>query len=147
MNKFTGDDIVKEARTWLYTPFYHTGRKKGRDRNNGDGVDCCGLIICVLREVMGFTYDKTDYSRVMPNGVMRAEVETWCDRVEGDLWKPGDVMLFSIAGAEQHIGFYTGNGKMLHSYQTANAVSEHDITPQWRKRIVDVFRVRGISPC
>ena len=130
-----GQKIIDEARTWIGTPFYHTGRERGV------GVDCCGLLICVLNTIVGINYDNRDYSRIMPNGIMRAEVEVWCDPVCG-LWLPGDVILFSIAGMEQHVGFYAGNNRMIHSYQGANTVAEHIISPAWRKRIVCVYRLR-----
>ena len=38
---FTVDDVVKEARTWIGTPFVHQGRTKGL------ACDCLGLMIGV----------------------------------------------------------------------------------------------------
>lgn len=132
-----GNDIITEARKWLGVPFFHTGR-------SSTGVDCCGLVICVLREVFGFSYENRDYSPIMPNGYMRKELERWCDPVD-DEPETGDVLLFNLAGAEQHVGFFAGEGKMLHAFQSANVVAEHEYTASWRSRCVQVYRFRGLD--
>ena len=41
----TKEDVVREAKTWLGTPFHHQGRLKGV------GVDCAGVIVCVAKEL------------------------------------------------------------------------------------------------
>jgi len=131
-------NVVNEARRWLGTPFVHTGRELGV------GVDCCGLVICVFNSVYGMHYDNRNYSHVMPNGVMRSELARWCDQVLGE-WESGDVLLFDLMGQEQHVGFYTGDGQMLHAYQSAGVVAEHAINDSWRRRVVAVFRWRGFE--
>jgi cell wall-associated NlpC family hydrolase len=37
------DAIVREARSWIGTPYRHMGRTKGRD----GGVDCAQLVWCI----------------------------------------------------------------------------------------------------
>jgi cell wall-associated NlpC family hydrolase len=41
----TRDDIVRQARTWIGTPFHHQARLKSK------GCDCLGLIVGVVDEL------------------------------------------------------------------------------------------------
>lgn len=138
METITGQTVVTEARKWVGTKFVHTGRQVGV------GVDCVGLIICVFSSAAGLAYDNRNYSRLMPDGLVRAELEQWLMPVaDGEEWAAGDVLLFKVGGVEQHVAFWTGEGTIVHAYQSAKCVAEHELTDSWRYRVTGVFRWAG----
>jgi cell wall-associated NlpC family hydrolase len=137
----TGEQIVEQARTWIGTPFYHAGREKGL------GVDCIGLVIGVCNE-LGLIggYDNREYSQVAPDGTMRREVSRFFDELlPGAPMAPGDVLLFTIGGLEQHIAIYTGPGeqRIIHAFQSVGVVAEHDFKGVWVRACTGFFRLRG----
>ena len=73
----TRADVVAEARTWLGTKWIHQHRAKGQ------GVDCAGLIICVVRDLglLSADFDINGYSR-MPDGTLLAVCDEHMDRID-----------------------------------------------------------------
>lgn len=138
----TGEDMVAEARRWLRTPFYHAGREIGQ------GVDCVGLLIGVANG-LGLTggYDNRGYPPNVPNGICRSELERFCDEVAAGPLDAiaGDVLLFRIGGAEQHVGIATGDGTMVHAFQSARLVAETVLSGAWLKSCSAVYRMRGLG--
>lgn len=51
------EQIIAKAREFIGTPYLHQGRVKGA------GIDCCGLVIQVAKELGLSDYDLTGYSR------------------------------------------------------------------------------------
>lgn len=132
----TREEIVAEARTWIGTPFHHQGRVKGR------GVDCAGLIVGTARACGIAAGDMSGYSRTPSGGMLQEELERQCDRVSEAL--PGDIYLMRFEREPQHVAFATDIG-VLHAYANARTVAEHVLDDKWRRRIVAVYRLRGIE--
>ena len=133
----TGEQIVIEARKWLGVPFRHTGR-------SSTGVDCVGLIICVCNDLGYINWDTKDYSITMPTGFLRNTLSQFAYNVDDQTMQLGDLILFTICGYEQHLAIYTGNNNMIHSYQSAKCVAEHNIDKKWYSRKTGVFRLKEI---
>ncbi len=132
-----GERYVIQARTWLYTPFFHTGRQKGI------GVDCVGLTLCVAQELGIIPWYMTPtYSPVMPNGFLRAEVERFCDPINNDDIESGDILLYKFGGLEQHTAIWTGEGTIIHAFQDINAVSEHEYSGIWIRQVTGIYRIK-----
>lgn len=143
--------IVAEARTWIGTPFHHASREKGL------AVDCVGLLIGVGNALGLFSYDNRDYAPVAPDGMVRAEIERFCYRLRPDYGNelrlkgylpllsellPGDILLFRIGGAEQHVGLYSGSNRMIHADAGVGFVCEHEVSLPWLNRLTEVYRFR-----
>lgn len=135
------DAIIEEALTWCGTPFFHTGREKGKS------CDCAGLIIGVFNNVgLLKGYDFRQYSQYEPEGMMRKLLSKFCiDFNDPMAIQKGDIMLFTINGFEQHIAIATqdGGGRMCHAFQTANVVSEHETTDWWKRHRTGLFEFVG----
>ena len=137
----TREAIVAAGRSWLDTPFVHEARLKGV------GVDCAGVIIGVAREVGLSDYDISGYGRVPEPARMRGELDANMDRITLAEILPGDVLWCRIERDPQHLALITEiepEVKILHSYQSVGRCVEHRLDEAWRRRIVAVFRFRGL---
>ena len=130
------DEIIKEARTYLETPFHHQARVKGV------GIDCAGLIVAPLLHVGITVYDAPAYSR-MPHGVLKPIIEKYCTKTTDP--QPGDLYLFTyIHNQPQHLAWVTGKG-MLHACARSKKVVEHGFDERWQKRLVATYRINGVD--
>ena len=112
--------VVSIARSYIGTPFVHQGRLKGV------GIDCLGLIICVLREASIFPkwVDFTRYSKWGNPALMHKAFSLLFDRIEPVCAKPADILCFSsIGGRPIHLGFASDIG-VIHAYYEARKVVE-----------------------
>jgi cell wall-associated NlpC family hydrolase len=136
----TADDIIAAARSCLGTPFHHQGRIKGL------ALDCAGLAVSVAAD-LGIDYqDIQGYSRLPIRGLLQAALidQPSLDRVETSAMAPGDILLMRFGRDPQHLAIYTGQ-TIIHSYASVGMVCEHDLDDEWRRRIVAVYRFRGLA--
>ncbi len=136
----SGQDIVREARTWIGTPFHHAARVKGV------GVDCAGLLVGVAHALGLPVQDDTRYHAQDNLARMRTALARECEIVpeEEDVF-PGDVLLLIGRGMPNHLAIFNGNGGMIHAWRSAGGVVEHKIDEAWVDNVVDVYRLRGLS--
>lgn len=136
-------DIVDIARKWIGTPYHH------QESQFQIGCDCLGLLRGVWREVYG-----EENPEPMPN-----YSPSWGDhRVDDPLMMvaekyftrrkqmvAGDVLMFRMRPgmAVKHCSIYTGEGTMVHAYSN-HQVREDDFTAWWKKRLVGVFKFKGV---
>lgn len=132
----TGLEIISAARGWIDTPFHHQARLKKV------GCDCVGLLVGVAHELGLQIEDRPGYAK-QPDGSLQPELDSQLDRVTGD-WQAGDVLLMQFAHYPSHVGFYTGSG-VIHAYQPLKKVTEHSLNNSWLRRIVAVYRIRGLE--
>ncbi len=134
------DDIVKEARTYLGTPFVHQGRLKGK------GIDCIGLIADVGKTLNLINYDNTTYSRQPDGKFLLAEMNKIFEVVETDKMQSGDIVLFWVKNLKypQHVGILTDYG-FIHTNSYVGKVVEHRLAEEHRKRIVKVYKYPGVD--
>jgi cell wall-associated NlpC family hydrolase len=107
----TKEDIVKEARTWLNTPFHHQGRIKSV------GVDCAGLVIGVGR-ALGLCpdfIDNIDYARI-PDGRVKILLTKHLIKVPFADRQAGDVISIAWAKEPQHVAILTDKNTIIHAY-------------------------------
>ena len=131
------EDIERAALEYLDTPFIHQGRVKGA------GIDCAGLIVCVLRDVGINVPDVPAYSR-MPHGVLQPILEQHCRKTSTP--KPGDIYLFKVLHEPQHLAFATTYG-MIHAWQPAKKVVHHRFDKHWNtpKRLVAAYCLKEVG--
>jgi hypothetical protein len=133
----TGADVVRQARTWLGTPFRHQGRLKGT------GTDCAGLIIGVARELGLSDFDTADYCRQPDDEMLERLCRQQMRALDRDEVGQGDVWLIAVKDRRQHLAFATDHG-ILHAYALLRRVVEHRIDEGWRSRLLAGFRLPGV---
>lgn len=134
-------DIVEKAREAVGIPFKHQGR-------DSTGLDCVGLLVFISKSLGTEHHDVASYSRRPSNGKLEEAFEEAIAkniivRVPVESMQPGDFIMMRISRDPQHLGVYTGNS-LIHSYESIGKVCEHIIDDKWRKRIVRVYRVKGV---
>lgn len=137
--------IVKQARTWLGTPFHHQARLKGV------GCDCLGLVVGVVDElglkdkdgVKLAAYDEVTYSKEPDGEYLTQKLVGLLDEVPPADMRAGDLALFKVRENPQHLAIitdYEGGLGMIHCFAPARRVVEHRLDDDWRSRLLKVFR-------
>ena len=109
--------IVKEAGSWIGTPFAHFQCCKGA------GVDCAHLIIGVGKEVGIFPPDFS-VPYYSAQWLLDKKARLLLDTLEhaGFTEKPpaerlpGDVLVFEVGALECHVGIFVGDNQMVHAH-------------------------------
>lgn len=133
----TRKDIVSIARSYIGTPFHHQGRQKGR------GIDCVGLLVCVMRECGLNVEDQANYNGLIDAGLLRLKLELHLIEITTYQVLSGDVYLLRIGRNPQHIGIVSDVG-IIHTHQNAGRVVETNMTG-WEKRIVSAYKFPGVE--
>jgi NlpC/P60 family putative phage cell wall peptidase len=135
--------IVREARSWIGTPFRHQASLRGV------GCDCLGLVRGVWRALFG-----PEPETVAAYAVDWAEAsgaEALLEAAErhllgADKARPaaGDVLVFRFREGvpAKHVGIATVPGFMVHAHDGA-CVAEVPLGP-WARRVVAAYRFPGV---
>ena len=127
--------IVQLARECLGTPFLHQGRTINR------GMDCAGVLVHVFMG-LGMEYrDRAAYPRRPYRGMLEQIMadQPHLKSVYKSELQSGDIVLFRIRVAPQHIGVCAGN-TLIHTYYETGRVVEQSIAP-WLPSITHVYRI------
>jgi NlpC/P60 family putative phage cell wall peptidase len=141
--KATREQIVRQARTWLATPYQHQARCKGA------GVDCIGLIASVAKELELSQFDSHCYGRI-PNGqeLITALKTHAIELPANSPWLPGQILALRFDIEPQHAAILAQHGDqltMIHAYSHAQCVTEHRLADVWRARVVARFDFPGVA--
>ena len=116
----TRADVVRVARSYLGTPFHHAARAPGM------GLDCAGVIICVMRELAlcAPDFDVPPYIPT-PDGVsMLALCEQHMRIVPRAQMQPGDALVLITDKYPQHLGILgddpRGGLSLIHAANAAH---------------------------
>ncbi|MFK7945715.1 MAG: NlpC/P60 family protein [Paracoccaceae bacterium] len=140
----TRKQLVREAKAWLGTPYYHQASVRGA------GADCLGLVRGLWREVIGpepevspaYTPDWAEATG--DERLMRAAMINMA-RIPASSAEPGDMMLFRMLkrGPAKHAAILSkgrlSGGTIIHAY-SGHAVCETRLTEAWLRRLAGVFR-------
>jgi len=104
--------VVKEARTWLGTPYQHRGRVKGV------GVDCGGLLYQVYSPFVRMKPFPKNYP---PDWATHRENEIYLDFIrpytfEIDRPRPGGMALFLVGRNWSHAAIVSDKLRYIHSW-------------------------------
>lgn len=147
----TRDDILREAREWIGTPYRHQASCKGA------GADCLGLVRGTWRALYGREPEtpppySRDWAEADPRESFLSAARRHMRECDPARAGPGDVLLFRWRdGAPvKHAGILscaplTGDARIIHAYEGV-AVSESPLVPAWRGRIAAAFSFPGVDP-
>lgn len=140
--------ILAEARTWIGTPWFHQGRRKGV------AADCIGFVVETLRaagfDPPGFEYP--NYRRTPHGGEFEAMVGRFLDPIDIADMLPADIVLINWRIAPMHIAL-VGNYlhqdiaaplSLIHAMLDVGKVQEHALAGKWPERICSAWRVPGV---
>lgn len=146
------DSVVREARSWIDTPFHHQARLRGV------GVDCVGLVIGVAHALGISRFDTTDYAELPDPERMGTMLHENLDEIQEHELRPGDIVWLKVEIDPQHLAIITETRPrlmMIHALRRhasrarvdprINRVVEHGLDQVWRDRIVGCFRYRGVA--
>ena len=115
--------IVDYAMQFLGNRYVHGGQ------NLASGTDCSGFTMYVLRE-FGYSISRTPQGQFTSAGraISYSEVQ------------PGDIICYSSNGGKSctHVGFYIGNGQILHASNPRDGVKISSAT------YTDIYGVRNV---
>lgn len=122
--KGEGKSIVREARSWLGTPYRYAGSEKG------EGTDCSGMVLRVYEEAVGI--------KIPRNSALQAAA---CRKLDGKEVKAGDLVFFATGKDPQkisHVGIMVGDKEFIHA-STRKGVIISDITTPYYERTFIMF--------
>jgi cell wall-associated NlpC family hydrolase len=139
--------IVEAARSLINTPYQHQGRTPQK------GLDCLGVVILTAKiaGVIDRDFDFLGYSR-SGNGLLQVEIERYC--AEWTELTEGAIALFDLDGRPNHCGIISrGEGRrqtaegfnLIHAYENAGIVKEHELIPWWKNRIEKIYAFPNVT--
>jgi hypothetical protein len=136
----TAGDLVIRARSYVGTPWKHRGR--GRE-----GLDCAGLLIAVASDLGLDHPGKLTYERMPSVELIDSLLKEYATKT--NVWALGCFARIAVAKRWQHLGIIatseSGEFTLIHAYYTVGRVCEHRIDARWKRRIVDVWQMKGIA--
>lgn len=139
----TRDQIVREALSWIGTPYQHAQSCKGH------GADCIGLVLgvykavgCIPAEFQAKPYSQQWHVHRNEELLLDAIREFGCTEVQEPL--PGDVLLFQFGRVCSHTGIYLGNGEMVHAFFSLQRAVRQPLAGDMAQRLRRVMRAPWI---
>lgn len=111
--------IVKEALSWVGTPYRYAGSEKGK------GTDCSGMVLRVYEDVTGIKLPR--------NSQRQAE---FCKKIKPKEVKPGDLAFFATGKDKKtisHVGIMIDGVQFIHA-STKKGVIISDMTTDYYQR-------------
>jgi len=137
-----GEEIAKEAETWIGTPYrYGCAYKK-------KGADCVRYIVAVLKKLkcIGRGYQPPPQHRDWIMGkevdttVFVREIKKFATEVDKNDRQMGDVVTFFYGGVESHMAFLVDNDCIVHAV-SGRKVMKHPLK-SFYKNIASVYRIK-----
>jgi NlpC/P60 family putative phage cell wall peptidase len=107
--------IVKEAESWLGTPWKHGVSLKGW------GTDCVQFMMSIAKncdlissESETIKYTK-DWALHNSRSLLLEGITDYCYRIDLRELNVGDLIIFHYGQTASHIGMYIGNNEIIHS--------------------------------
>jgi cell wall-associated NlpC family hydrolase len=141
----TRAEIVAIARSLVGTPYAHQGRVAGLS------LDCAGVPVFIAKAIGFPVEDFIAYGRLPVPAQMRAKLDEHLDRVPKAGMQIGDVVWIRFESEPQHLGILAdyahGGFSLIHANNGGgkHGVVEHRLDEAWARRIVAVWRYRGVE--
>jgi hypothetical protein len=132
--------IIDEARTFLGTRWQHIGRSKEH------GVDCVGLISCVLQNLDFEVNDLLNYTHMPDFKILQKKLLDNAFLIDFKDIKKGDILTFKFEKTTTHVGFISEIKEsqiyIIHAYSLyPRKVVEHIIDKRWINQISGCYRL------
>jgi lipoprotein Spr len=122
-NDVFSDNLVKEAESWIGTPYKYGGESR-------NGVDCSGFVLQVYT-ALGVRIPRTSNQQY-----------DYVKKIDFDDKKTGDLIFFSKNSKINHVGIYLGSGEMIHASSNNGVVKQLIDDYYFGDKIVGVGRVK-----
>lgn len=113
-HQITREQVVREARSWVGTPYHHRALRKGPQ----GGVDCAMLMLGVFGGV-GYV-DALDPGKYPPDWFLHRRAERYlntvldrAEEIDEARARPGDIALFQIGVAPGRLGGLYAHGVII----------------------------------
>lgn len=146
----TREDIVREARTWLGTPYRHQASVKGV------GADCLGLVRGVWRGLVGpepqaLPAYTPDWAERLGEDQLIEAARRYLVEVPPGSAELGDVLVFRMASGvpAKHCAIVSRTAerrpdRILHAYW-GRSVTETRLVDWWARRVAGAFSFPGLK--
>lgn len=124
----TSEQIIKEAYSWMGTPYIYAGSEKGI------GTDCSGMVMRVYECAAGLALPR--------NSALQAE---FCTKLDDSEIRPGDLIFFATGkdpGRISHVGIIIDGELFIHASSKKGVVVSRYDTPYYRR----TFKMYGRVP-
>lgn len=140
----SAEDVVEQARSWLGVRWKHQGRDRA-------GVDCAGLLVCVL-QTLGIPHtDRQDYREHPDSRVLMSHLRSNLILAADGARVPGRVAVFRERLLPCHIGILSRQRDaihIIHARANRRLVIEEPLLDPDRSDIAlaAVFDIPGVTP-
>jgi len=137
------EKIIREARTWIGTPFHHQARVKGA------GVDCANLLVAVycglgLAELPKIDPYSQDWHLHHDEPRFINMLLNYCEPTDKPL--AGDIAMFQYGRQAAHGAIVIDENTVIHAWRDAGQVVETQIKlSPLEKRLVGFYRLKGLK--
>lgn len=141
----TGIDVVKEAKTWIGTPYHHQAGIKNV------GVDCAMLIFKIAEELHLVNKGEklpaytTQWHRHKNEEMLIDMLKKFgCKEIPISQARIGDLYTFRFGKAAAHMAIKSDNLRIIHTTQGAGKVVEVYLNGELERRLYKAFRMPGV---
>jgi hypothetical protein len=128
--------LLREARSWIDTPWIHNHQKKG------EGVDCVNFIsACATSLDLDFTIP-TYYAKNPTHDMLKLALDTYLLDLHTTSFFVGNIIAFNYCGITHHIALATSDKTIIHASARDRKVVEREITKQQLARIITCYQLK-----
>ena len=133
----TQNDFIAKAREYVGVKYKHMGRTE-------KGLDCIGLFARVAMDFGLPVKDNDTYTKSPDSIEMEKGLLEHMEPVRKDQLFPGAIIWIRFLRYPQHVALVTENGTIIHAYERAGGVVEHNLTRPWIRRISKAYKMKGV---
>ena len=137
----TRKQFVNQSLSYLGTPWRHTGRVIN------EGIDCVGLIIQSLNDLGQNIPDDSDYSLNDEFVKLVKILNTYCTKLDGWDFTPGNIILFRGRDIYNHVGIMVDDTEFIHAYSVPSVMSVQlqPLNGYWKQRIKAIYEYKEFT--
>lgn len=138
------EEVVKEALSWLDTPYHHQAACKGV------GVDCAYLVGAVSESLGLIKKFKVDPYSIEWHWHSRHEkmleiIESFGALPKDGLPKAGDILAFQYGRVCSHLGIMISDSEFIHAHIKAGRVVVNSLDGEFLQRLRRVYSFPNIK--
>jgi cell wall-associated NlpC family hydrolase len=128
--------LLKEARSWIDTPWVHNHRVKGQ------GVDCINFIAACAETVGIYLPIPVFYEKNPEQDYLMEAMGFYLRPLQQKTPTIGNIVAFNYCGIIHHVAIASGENTIIHASAQHHRVLEQEITKQQERRIVDCYAMK-----